>query len=88
MLRVKQGQNYGFPKCNWVKASACASFATPFKMFAPHSDVMGLGIIGKRLYMSEFGGSTAPRVVSMPVGERPRRGARRPGSPAVSSGWA
>jgi hypothetical protein len=71
ILQVKQGQDYGFPTCNWVKVAACMHFATPFKFFAAHSDVMGLGIIGKQLYMSEFGASTPPRVASMPVGGGP-----------------
>jgi hypothetical protein len=38
-------------------------------MFAPHTDVMGLGIIGKRLYMSEFLGGDHGKsglVVSIP----------------------
>jgi hypothetical protein len=71
VLRIRPGQNYGFPTCNWIKLSACSPFATPFKFFPSHSDVMGLGILGKRLYMSEFGGSTVPRVVSMPLGGGP-----------------
>lgn len=57
LLRVKSGQDYGFPKCNWTKPAACKSFAKPFKMFSPHTDVMGLGIIGSTLYMSEFVGN-------------------------------
>lgn len=64
LLKVKQGDDYGFPHCNWVKKSACKGFASPYKLFAPHTSVMGLAIIGKRLYMSEFG---AQRVVSMPL---------------------
>ena len=67
VLRVKQGQNYGFPKCNWTTPSACHKYAKPFKLFAPHTDVMGLGIIGSRLFMSEFGASTHARVISMPL---------------------
>jgi glucose/arabinose dehydrogenase len=69
VLKVRQGQNYGFPQCNWIKPKACAGFAKPFKMFAPHTDVMGLAIIGKRLYMSEFvgGGHGTGAVVSMPL---------------------
>jgi hypothetical protein len=59
VLRVRQGDNYGFPHCNWLVRRACKGFTRPFRFFAPHTDVMGLGIIGKRLYMSEF----APRKV-------------------------
>ncbi len=64
LLKVKQGDNFGFPQCNWIKKKACKGFAKPFKLFAPHTDVMGLAIVGKRLYMSEFG---KQQVVSMPL---------------------
>jgi glucose/arabinose dehydrogenase len=64
LLKVKQGDDYGFPECNWTKKKACKSFAKPFKVFSPHTDVMGLAIIGKRLYMSEFG---KQQVGSMPL---------------------
>jgi glucose/arabinose dehydrogenase len=70
VLRVRQGQNYGFPKCNWVQPAACKNYAKPFKFFAPHADVGGLGIIGNRLYISEFGFAAPvhkPKVVSMPL---------------------
>jgi glucose/arabinose dehydrogenase len=63
LLKLKQGQDYGFPKCNWTKASACRKFAKPFETFSPHTDAMGLGILSKRLFISEFGG----KVVSTPL---------------------
>jgi glucose/arabinose dehydrogenase len=55
ILRVRSGQNYGFPSCNWIVTSKCTKFATPFKFLAPHTDPGGLGIIGNQLYVSEFG---------------------------------
>jgi glucose/arabinose dehydrogenase len=61
VLRITPGQNYGFPKCNWTKTSACTDDAKPFQQFSPHTDVMGLVILGGRLYMSEFG-ADAPKV--------------------------
>jgi glucose/arabinose dehydrogenase len=70
ILRVRQGDSYGFPKCNWVQPSACKNNVKPFKFFAPHTDVGGLGIIGNRLYISEFGFAAPvhlPKVVSMPL---------------------
>lgn len=69
LLRVKPGQNYGFPKCNHTPATAkaCKKFARPFKFLSPHTDAMGLAVIGKRLYVSEFGGTGSPKVVSMPL---------------------
>ena len=75
MLRVKQGQNYGFPNCTWTKAKAraCRKDTKPFQTFASHMDPMGLGIVGQRLFISEFGGSTHPRVISIPLaGGKPR----------------
>jgi glucose/arabinose dehydrogenase len=68
VLRVTPGQNYGFPGCDWVALKPCAGRARPFKFFAPHTDAMGLGIIGKRLYISEFGATQkGAQVVSMPT---------------------
>lgn len=69
LLRVKQGQNYGFPKCNWTKAtkSACKKYAKPFKTFAPHTDVGGVSIMGKTLYLGEFGYVHPAAVVTLPV---------------------
>jgi glucose/arabinose dehydrogenase len=69
LLRVRDGDNYGFPKCNWTQPKACNGYAKPFKMFAPHTDVMGVGIIGKQLYLSEFlgNGGKSGLVVSMPM---------------------
>jgi len=70
LLRVAAGQNYGFPKCNWTKSAACKGFAKPFKQFSPHTDVGGVVIVGKRLYMSEFGFAPKlhpPAVVSLPL---------------------
>jgi hypothetical protein len=57
VLRVRAGQNYGFPTC-----VVCSSTPTPFKAFAPHTDIMGLAIIGNKLYMSSFlgAGGTGP----------------------------
>lgn len=67
ILRLRNGQNYGFPTCNWVVAAKCAKFATPFKFLPPHTDPGGLGIIGKQLYLSEFGFAGTAKVQSLPV---------------------
>jgi glucose/arabinose dehydrogenase len=68
ILKVRKGDNYGFPSCNWVKTKACKGYTKPYKLLAPHTDAMGLAIIGKKLFISEFGGSKPGQVVSMPVG--------------------
>lgn len=71
VLRVHQGDNYGFPSCNWVVAKKCKGFTKPFQRFGPHTDIMGLAIIGKRLYMTSFLGTTGRgpggEVLSMPL---------------------
>jgi glucose/arabinose dehydrogenase len=73
VLQVKQGQNYGFPKCNWTAAWTCNGYAKPFQFFTPHTDTMGLGIVGKRLFISEFGAGAPAQVVSIPLtGGNPR----------------
>ena len=65
VLRIRKGQNYGFPKCNWIHPGKCTKYTTPFKFLSPHTDPGGLGIIGKRLYMSEFGFVRTAKVISM-----------------------
>lgn len=67
ILRVKQGQNYGFPKCNRTPGSPCKGYAKPFESFSSHTDAMGVGIVGKRLFISEFGAATPAQVVSIPL---------------------
>jgi hypothetical protein len=70
VLKVKKGDNYGFPQCNRTKGSKCKGFAKPFKSFSPHTDIMGLAIIGKTLYMTSFLGPKGMgpgEVFSMPL---------------------
>lgn len=75
VLKVHRGDNYGFPQCNHVLASKCKGFAKPFKTFAPHTDIMGMAIIGKTLYMTSFtgphGAGPGGEVLSMPVAGGP-----------------
>jgi hypothetical protein len=65
VLRVHKGQNYGFPKCNWIHVTKCTPYAAPLKFLPPHTDPGGLGIIGKRIYLSEFGFVRTAKVQSM-----------------------
>lgn len=67
VLRVKPGQNYGFPRCHWPRARHCQGKARPFQTFAAHDDPMGLAIVGRRLFISEFGAGTKARVISIPL---------------------
>lgn len=59
LLKVKQGQDYGFPHCNHTKGSPCSGYAKPFESFAPHTDIMGLAVEGRTLYMGSYFGAGA-----------------------------
>jgi glucose/arabinose dehydrogenase len=67
ILRVRPGQNYGFPSCDWDVPSACASFAKPLRLLAPHTDAFGLAIMGNRLYFNEYGGHLDAKIAWMPL---------------------
>jgi glucose/arabinose dehydrogenase len=74
LLRVRRGQDYGFPRCNWTRAVLCAGSARPIRFFPAHTDPMGLAIVGQRLYISEFGARTPAQVISIaPGGGGPAR---------------
>jgi glucose/arabinose dehydrogenase len=57
VLKVHQGDNYGFPTCNHTPMGSCKGNAKPFKMFSPHSDIMGVAVMGKTLYLGSFLGT-------------------------------
>jgi glucose/arabinose dehydrogenase len=69
VLKVHDGDNFGFPGCNQTVAAKCKGFAKPFKQFSPHTDIMGMVIIGKTLYMTSFVGNAGKtgEVLSMPL---------------------
>jgi glucose/arabinose dehydrogenase len=54
---VKPGQNYGFPTCTWANAEVCKGYDRPKIFMPPHSSPMGIGSIGKTLYVSLFNGT-------------------------------
>jgi glucose/arabinose dehydrogenase len=56
ILHARKGQNYGFPKCNHTSKKACAGDAKPFHQFKPHTDLMGIALQGKTLYLTSFMG--------------------------------
>jgi glucose/arabinose dehydrogenase len=57
ILRVKAGQDYGFPTCNRTKPARCKGSAKPFRTFGPHTDLMGIGLRNSRLYLTSFTGT-------------------------------
>jgi glucose/arabinose dehydrogenase len=75
LLKVAKGDDFGFPKCNWTSKKACKGFTKPYRQFGPHTDDMGLAIVGKTLYLTSFLGPHAAgpggEVLSTPVAGGP-----------------
>ena len=71
ILRVHKGDNYGFPNCNWTVGGASARASrSRSSSSAPHTDLMGMVIMGKRLYTTSFTGIGAKgggEVLSLPL---------------------
>lgn len=68
LLNVHAGDNYRFPKCNWTSAAPCTGVPTPRRFFAPHTDVGGVAIVDRTVYLSEFGmGGHPPAIASTPL---------------------
>ena len=55
IIHPHQGDDYGFPKCNWNKVRPCKPYAKPFMLLEPHASPMGIGAIGKTIYVALFG---------------------------------
>jgi glucose/arabinose dehydrogenase len=56
ILHVRAGQNYGFPKCNQTSAEPCRGYAKPFRILQPHTDLMGIALCGRAMYLTSFAG--------------------------------
>jgi glucose/arabinose dehydrogenase len=56
VLHVHAGDNYGFPICNHTVAEKCQGFTKPFRSFAPHTDLMGIAVQARTLYLTSFTG--------------------------------
>jgi glucose/arabinose dehydrogenase len=69
VIVAKPGQNYGFPTCTWIlpkQKKECAGMNEPAIFLPPHASPMGIGSIGKTLYVALFGGTgKGPEVVEM-----------------------
>lgn len=57
ILRVKAGQDYGFPRCNQTKPGRCSGYAKPFRRFRAHTDLMGIGLHDRHLFLTSFVGT-------------------------------
>lgn len=86
---ARPGQNYGFPTCIWRQSQTqvCKGFDEPQIFLPPHTSPMGIGSIGKTLYVALYNGTgNGPEVVEMS-----ERGRSRPfltgfGAPIVGLG--
>src|SRR5262245_28579289 len=56
VILARDGDDYGFPGCNWSKPAACASFARPTAFFPAHSSPTGIASAGSTLYVALFNG--------------------------------
>lgn len=84
VIAPTEGDDYGFPGCNWSKPEACADFARPLALLPAHSSPMGIGVIGQRIYLALFTGTgRGPQVVSIP-----RDGGERVTPTPLLSGFA
>jgi glucose/arabinose dehydrogenase len=67
LLVVEPGLDFGFPDCP-ARPKTCSQYAKPFARFPAHASPVGLGYIGKRLYVALFSGTgKGPVVISMPT---------------------
>lgn len=65
---ARPGRNYGFPTCVWFKSQqqVCKGFDEPQIFLPPHASPMGIGSIGKTLYVALYSGTgNGPEVVEM-----------------------
>jgi glucose/arabinose dehydrogenase len=68
---AEPGDDFGFPTCTWLSSQkksggSCEGFDEPAIYLPPHASPMGIGSIGKTLYVSLFGGTgKGPEVVEM-----------------------
>jgi glucose/arabinose dehydrogenase len=64
---ARDGDDFGFPTCNWSKPKACSEFAKPVALLPAHSSPTGIAAMGSTLYVALFNGTgRGPAVVTMP----------------------
>jgi glucose/arabinose dehydrogenase len=68
VILARDGQDYGFPACNWSKPAACAPFAKPLALLPAHSSPTGIAATASALYVGLFNGTgRGPEVVALPT---------------------
>jgi hypothetical protein len=71
IAHVRQGQNYGFPKCTQARRKPCRGFTRPAILLPQHASPMGIAAVGDTLYVALFGGTgKGPEVASFPARRR------------------
>ena len=91
LLKVKAGDNFGFPTCDWTltvsgkgkgkkptPSKKCKPFTSPLTWLKPHTDPGGIGIIGQTMYFSEFGFAGASAGLPPAVASLPLNGKGTP----------
>ena len=74
LILARDGDDYGFPACNWSKPKACSSFAKPVALFPAHSSPTGLGAKGSTLYVALFNGTgRGPELVTIKSSGKKRK---------------
>ena len=64
---ARDGDDFGFPTCNWSKPKACSTFAKPIALLPAHSSPTGIAARGSTLYVAMFNGiGRGPAVVTIP----------------------
>jgi glucose/arabinose dehydrogenase len=90
VIMARDGENYGFPACNWSKPARCAEYAKPFAFFPAHSSPTGIAAGGSRLYVALLTGSShGPEIVTLPAtGGKPRPYLSGFAAPVVAVGFS
>lgn len=76
IVRAAPGDDFGFPKCNWLNEETCSDYSEPLvkleaqpgkKKSLNQQSPMGIGAIGPRLYVALFTGTAkaGPQVMEM-----------------------
>jgi glucose/arabinose dehydrogenase len=63
---ARPGADFGFPTCTRLPGQGCGGFAWPLVFLPKHASPMGIGAIGRTLYVALFGGrGHGPEVVTV-----------------------
>jgi glucose/arabinose dehydrogenase len=75
IVQAKPGEDYGFATCVRLTTTSCATYDKPAVLLPKHSSPMGIGAIGRTLYVSLFAGLDGkhPVIATVPTtGGKPK----------------